>query len=200
MIWLIEAPPVERMGLEIPPDEPTNPESKAKGYGPLLRYACKMATGSGKTVVMGMLIAWSVLNKLHNPQDRRFSDAVLVVCPNLTVKERLAVLYPNRPGNYYEAFDLVPRSLLKLLGEGKYSITNWQALAPKEDPRRSVVRRGRESDWAFCKRVLRDLSGKETSWCSMMRLTMRTGPPNPSPPGSPDRVSGGVRGSGGSGY
>lgn len=160
-IWLVEAPPAERVGLEIPLDEPTNPESKAKGYGPLRRHACKMATGSGKTVVMGMLIAWSVLNKLHNPQDRRFSDAVLVVCPNLTVKERLAVLYPNRPGNYYEAFDLVPRSLLKLLGEGKYVITNWQALAPKEEPKRSVVKRGRESDRAFCNRILRDLGGKE---------------------------------------
>jgi type III restriction enzyme len=35
---------------------------------------------------------------------------------------------------------------------------NWHQLAPKEDPKRSVVRRGRESDAAFCKRVLNDLS------------------------------------------
>lgn len=40
----------------------------------LPRMAFKMATGSGKTVVMGMLIAWQALNKLANPQDARFSD------------------------------------------------------------------------------------------------------------------------------
>jgi type III restriction enzyme len=31
----------------------------------LPRLAFKMATGSGKTVVMGMLIAWQALNKLR---------------------------------------------------------------------------------------------------------------------------------------
>ena len=36
--------------------------------------AFKMATGTGKTVVMAMLIAWQTLNKLANPQDARFSD------------------------------------------------------------------------------------------------------------------------------
>ena len=47
----------------------------------LFRLALKMATGSGKTVVMGMLIAWQALNKLANPQDARFSDAFLIICP-----------------------------------------------------------------------------------------------------------------------
>ncbi len=37
---------------------------------------------------MGMLVAWAVLNKVHYAQDRRFSDAILVVTPNLTVKEQ----------------------------------------------------------------------------------------------------------------
>ena len=37
----------------------------------LLRQACKMATGSGKTVVMGMLIACHTLNKVANPAGRR---------------------------------------------------------------------------------------------------------------------------------
>ena len=46
---------------------------------------------------MGMVIAHQVLNKLANPQDRRFSDAVLLVCPNLTIRERLQVLLPWKP-------------------------------------------------------------------------------------------------------
>ena len=37
-----------------------------------------MATGSGKTVVMAMLIAWHTLNKRANPQDARFSDTFLM--------------------------------------------------------------------------------------------------------------------------
>ena len=43
----------------------------------LPRMAFKMATGTGKTVVMAMLIAWQTLNKLANPQDARFTDAFL---------------------------------------------------------------------------------------------------------------------------
>jgi len=48
-----------------------------------------MATGSGKTTVMGMLAAWSILNKVANRTDSRFSDTVLVICPNITIRERL---------------------------------------------------------------------------------------------------------------
>ena len=55
-----------------------------------------MATGSGKTTVMGMLAAWSILNKVNDRGDARFSDVVLVVCPNVTIRERLAELDPNR--------------------------------------------------------------------------------------------------------
>ena len=61
----------------------------------LIRYGCKMATGSGKTVVMAMLIAWAFCNRGKVPSDDRFPKAALVVCPNLTIKERLQVLRPN---------------------------------------------------------------------------------------------------------
>ena len=75
-------------------------ENSAKNPG-LSRVAFKMATGSGKTVVMGMLIAWYTLNELANPQDKRFSDTFLVVTPGITIRDRLQVLRPNMPGNYY---------------------------------------------------------------------------------------------------
>jgi type III restriction enzyme len=96
VIWLVEAAAPERMGLVVPLDLP-NDEDRAKGYAGLLRYGCKMATGAGKTVVMGMLIAWSVLNKIHYTQRREFSDAVLIVTPPLTVKQRCEVLIPSNP-------------------------------------------------------------------------------------------------------
>jgi type III restriction enzyme len=150
LIWLVEASPAEKQGIAIPKDNG------------LTRYACKMATGSGKTVVMGMVIAWQVLNKLANPQDRRFSDAVLLVCPNLTIRERLQVLLPWKPGNYYDKFDLVPRGLLERLQQGKFEVTNWHLFQPQDDGRsRSVVQRGTESDAAFCRRVLKELGTKQ---------------------------------------
>ena len=78
-------------GIEVPRDEPTS-EQRAAGATAFLRYACKMATGTGKTTVMGMLAAWSILNKVANRGDARFSDVVLVVCPNVTIRDRLAEL------------------------------------------------------------------------------------------------------------
>lgn len=150
LIWLIEAPSSEKQGITIPKDNS------------LTRYACKMATGSGKTVVMGMVIAWQILNKLANPQDRRFSDAVLLVCPNLTIRERLQVLLPWKQNNYYDKFDLVPRVMIERLQQGKFEITNWHLFQPKDDSRsRSIVQRGPESDPAFCRRVLKELGNKQ---------------------------------------
>jgi type III restriction enzyme len=150
LIWLVEAPPAETQGIDIPKDNG------------LRRYACKMATGSGKTVVMAMVIAWQVLNKLDNPRDSRFSDAVLVVCPNLTIKERLQVLLPQHPKNLYEAFDLVPRGFMARLSQGRYQVTNWHLFQPRDDSRtRGVVQRGMEGDAAFCRRVLKELGNKQ---------------------------------------
>ncbi len=168
IIWLIEAPATERMGLEIPLDLPSE-EDRTKGYAGLKRHGCKMATGAGKTVVMGMLVGWSVLNKVHYSQDRRFSDAILVVTPNLTVKERDEVLLPSHAKNIYEALDLVPRSLMEAMGKGRYFVTNWHAFLPQDEPEpgeqvkgyRSVVRRGKQSDRAFASSALRELGGKE---------------------------------------
>lgn len=161
IIYLIEILPKKPKGIIIPPDLPSESDI-AKGYKALRRYGCKMATGSGKTLVMAMLAAWSVINKAQYRQDKRFSDAVLVVCPNLTVKERLSVLYPSNQDNYYEKFDLVPRSMLDMLAKGRFFITNWHSFLPVDDSKkRSVIQRGEESEKAFCNRVLKELSGKE---------------------------------------
>jgi type III restriction enzyme len=89
------------------------------GLKPLTRYACKMATGSGKTVVMAMLIAWAFCNRGRVPGDTRYPRRAVVVCPNLTIKERLQVLRPGLPGNYYEEFDIVPMTLRPELAKGK---------------------------------------------------------------------------------
>lgn len=59
-----------------------------------------MATGSGKTAVMAMIITWQVLNALTYPKrNKDFSRAIFIVAPGLTVKERLQVLQPGHPEN-----------------------------------------------------------------------------------------------------
>lgn len=70
-----------------------------------------MATRTGKTIVMSMLIAWHALNKITYPQDTRFAKNFLVVAPGLTVRNRLSVLVPAGEGNYYDEFNIVPLGL-----------------------------------------------------------------------------------------
>jgi len=98
----------------------------------LPRTAFKMATGTGKTVVMVMLIAWQTLNKRANPQDARFSDTFLVVAPGITIRDRLRVLLPNDPQNYYRQRDIIPPHLLEQLGQAKIVITNYHGFQLRE--------------------------------------------------------------------
>jgi type III restriction enzyme len=106
---------------------------KNQESNPLLyRIAIKMATGSGKTVVMAMLIAWQALNKIASSQDARFSDTFLIVTPGITIKDRLRVLFPNDPQNYYKQHDIVPSDLLPELDKAKFVITNFHAFKLRE--------------------------------------------------------------------
>lgn len=157
IIFLTEARGDFLHGLSIPRDEP----------GEMVRYACKMATGSGKTAVMGMLAAWSILNKVADRTDKRFSDVVLVLCPNVTIRERLQELDPHRgEAGIYRTRDLVPSHLMSDLRKGHVLIWNWHILAPQEMNHAGgvgakVVNRGDESDTALVSRVLgNEVGGK----------------------------------------
>lgn len=98
----------------------------------LFRIALKMATGTGKTVVMAMLIAWQTLNKISSPQDTRFSDTFLIATPGITIRDRLRVLLPNDPQNYYRQRDILPTDLMQELGKAKILITNFHAFKYRE--------------------------------------------------------------------
>jgi type III restriction enzyme len=148
VIFLTEARPDFLQGITVPRDEPSD-ERKAEGFSGFLRYACKMATGSGKTTVMGMLAAWSILNKAHNRGDARFSDVVLVVCPNVTIRSRLRELDPEYgEGSIYRTRDLVPPALMKDLTQGKVLVMNWHGFEPQAPAaggeRSRVLKAGRE--------------------------------------------------------
>ena len=104
----------------------------ARLNGGLSRLAFKMATGSGKTVVMAMLIAWQSLNKLANPQDKRFSTNFLVVTPGITIRDRLRVLLPNDPATFFRTMDIVTPEQLDRLGAATIVITNFHTLIRRE--------------------------------------------------------------------
>ena len=95
-------------GIAVPRDL-AHGETDSKGADGFVRYASKLATGTGKTTVMAMLSAWSILNKIIDRSDKRFSDTVLVVCPNVTIRNRLQELNPERgDASLYRTRELVP--------------------------------------------------------------------------------------------
>lgn len=137
----------------------------------IFRLAFKMATGSGKTVVMAMLIAWHTLNKLADSRNARFSDTFLIVTPGITIRDRLRVLLPNDPQNYYRKFDILPPELIKKVGEAKILITNFHSFIQRESVSASKLTKsilGNDSESPFTetpdkmvRRVCREFGNKK---------------------------------------
>src|SRR6202521_4145098 len=157
LIWLTEAPESDRVGIKIPGDS-----------GDFTRLCSKMATGSGKTILMSMLIAWQVLNKVTYPQDKRFSKNILIIAPGLTVKNRLEVLVPGSAGNYYQEFQIIPPGLEDKLRQAqtcRVQVRNWHKLDWESEEqlnkRRSVDKRGPLSDEAYVREVLGEMHTAE---------------------------------------
>jgi type III restriction enzyme len=116
IVFLTEARADLLQGIEVPREEDSA----------FSRLACKMATGSGKTMVMGMLAAWSILNKIADRTAKQFSDVVLVVAPNVTIRNRLRELDPNEAeASIYRTRDLVPPHLMPDLRKGRVLVKNW---------------------------------------------------------------------------
>ena len=131
-IWLSEvAPRTGRAGKSFL-DHLTNANNDAKPELPLPRLALKLATGTGKTTVMAMLIAWQTINAVRRPQSNRFTRGFLVVTPGITIKDRLRVLQPNDPDSYYQSRELVPNDMLPDLEKAKIVITNYHAFKLRE--------------------------------------------------------------------
>ena len=137
----------------------------------LFRVALKMATGTGKTVVMAMLIAWQALNKAANKQDARFSDAFLLVSPGITIRDRLRVLLSESPDNYYRERDLIPPGEQDRLGQARIVVTNFHGFLLRDRsgaPRTKQVLAGRtgagnplqENPEQMARRVCRALGSK----------------------------------------
>lgn len=113
-------------------------------YDDFARYCIKMATGSGKTKVMSLAIAWQFLNAaLENDAD--YARTFLVIAPNVIVYERLSLDFAG--GHIFRHDPIIPRELrlywdmqVYLRGEaerassdGALYLTNIQQLYDNED-------------------------------------------------------------------
>ena len=106
----------------------------------LPRIAFKMATGSGKTVVMACLICYHYFNRQEYRSDTRFADYFLIVAPGVTIKSRLGVLFvdtknknPKDISDYYRVRGLIPNNMEHRLENlnARLVITNYHTFEPK---------------------------------------------------------------------
>ncbi|HWW02483.1 MAG TPA: DEAD/DEAH box helicase family protein [Candidatus Acidoferrum sp.] len=167
-IWLTEVAPHQgergRKFLDYlkSANEHANPE--------LFRIALKLATGAGKTTVIAMLIAWQTLNAVRRPASKTFTRGFLICTPGITIRDRLRVVLPSDPDNYYKYRELVPPDLLTEIARAKVVITNYHAFKLRERLEVSKVGRsllkGRgpdlqttETEGQMLQRVMPDLMG-----------------------------------------
>lgn len=118
-------------------DERGQRSEKALPPPDLARYACKMATGSGKTMVMSLLIVWSYFHARREPGSALATN-FLVLAPNVIVFERLRTDFEDLA--VFRQCDLVPPEWslnLKVIlrgdasepsGSGNLIVTNIQQL------------------------------------------------------------------------
>lgn len=138
-IWLNEAAHKSNAGQNIL-NQLQNAQRKVseKPADQLPRVAFKMATGTGKTVVMGALILYHFFNRREYRSDTRFADYFLLVAPGITIRDRLHVLKvdvskKHSRNDYYYERHLVPDRYLPFLDElnAKFVITNYHAFMPR---------------------------------------------------------------------
>ena len=126
---------------------------------------------------MAMVIAWQVLNKVAYPQDDRFAKHVFIIAPGLTVKNRLQVLLPSGPGNYYDEFNVVPTGLREQLRQGKVLVRNWHFLnwetEERVQKRRSVDKRGAKSNETYVREVLGKMATAAAAGPARAKLACR---------------------------
>jgi type III restriction enzyme len=75
------------------------------------RYCIKMATGSGKTKVMSLAVAWQFLNAVREPEAiaKDYCKTFLLIAPNVIVLERLKTDFAG--GRVFRTDPVIPREL-----------------------------------------------------------------------------------------
>lgn len=77
-------------------------------YDEFARYCIKMATGSGKTKVMSLAVAWQYFNAIAEGRDD-FARTFLIIAPNVIVFERLRLDFKG--GRIFRSDPVIPPEL-----------------------------------------------------------------------------------------
>ncbi|MCB1173729.1 MAG: DEAD/DEAH box helicase family protein [Leptospiraceae bacterium] len=143
LIWLLEvAPKIKQKDNTATHVWNHLRNANAEANPELMRIALKLATGAGKTTVMAMIIAWQTVNAVRRPASKSWTRGFLIVAPGITIKDRLRVLQPNDPDNYYWHRELVPTDMRRDLEQAKIVITNYHAFQLRE--KLKLAKGGRE--------------------------------------------------------
>lgn len=76
-------------------------------YDDFARYCLKMATGSGKTFVMGMSIVWQFANYMKGEEG--YANTFLILAPNVIVFDRLKTDFES--GKIFRTLPFIPKHL-----------------------------------------------------------------------------------------
>ena len=122
LVWAFEVAPETDEGREIMGAVAKFNADHSDG---IPRIASKMATGTGKTVVMAMIIAWQACNAGVDPD--RYASQFVVISPTTTIRERLAELDPGTGTNVYDRMALLPLMMKSRVKAATVAIRTYQA-------------------------------------------------------------------------
>jgi len=141
-IWLNEVAEISNAGTHILNQLRQRQQTAGDAAADQLpRQAYKMATGTGKTVVMACFILYHYLNRREYRNDTRYCDYFLVVAPGITIRDRLKVLVPDprhdsphEAQDYYRQRYLLPPAYREALGElaHRLIVTNYHEFLPRQ--------------------------------------------------------------------
>lgn len=130
VVYLHEVAPQRSFGWE------ALGEANRKYNTAMTRLAVKMATGTGKTAVMALVIIWQAVNHFFRPQNRCFTNQFAIITPGITVRDRNAKdLIPQPDGrDMYREWRLLPndRNCTIAVQTARVEVTNYHALQPQE--------------------------------------------------------------------
>jgi type III restriction enzyme len=140
-IWLNEVAHKSNAGTHVLQQLSLANQSVGDPASELPRICFKMATGTGKTVVMACLLLYHYLNRCEYRSDPRYADYFLIIAPGVTIRDRLSVLRVDTQverdvdaSDYYRQRQLVPPSAAALLRglNARLVITNFHGFEARQ--------------------------------------------------------------------
>ncbi|KAF0107304.1 MAG: Type III restriction-modification enzyme helicase subunit [Anaerolineaceae bacterium] len=108
LIYLYEVAGVRRHKMLVENYAGSNKDLRLLQYDDFARYCIKMATGSGKTKVMALAIAWQYFNSVAEARED-FARTFLLFAPNVIVFERLRHDFAS--GRIFRTDPIIPEEL-----------------------------------------------------------------------------------------